>query len=183
VLQCLSPGERSKKSFYDDNENNTFGVVDKKEGTYNPKSDFAFTISHFVRRPCKRYFKAWEHHSFTAILMLGAGAMSLHYLTILENNKNCPVAVAYGPSGTAKTTGLFAALSIIGAHEHNFYSRGTKESYVSILSKQTVPIGLDDPQSSKNVSELLMDLFGGAKSTLFFSGYGQRSRTSFSKHP
>ncbi|CAB3977626.1 Hypothetical predicted protein [Paramuricea clavata] len=111
-----------------------------------------------------KLFPLLEHNAFSAILMLDAGAMSWHYLTILENNKNCPVAVAYGPSGTGKTTGLFAALSIIGAHEPNFYSRGTKESYISILSKQTVPIGLDDPQSSKNVSELLIDLFGGAMS-------------------
>lgn len=52
MLQCLSPGERSKKSsFYDDNENNTFGVMDKKEGTYNPKSDFAFTFSMCAKSP------------------------------------------------------------------------------------------------------------------------------------
>ena len=48
-----------------------------------------------------------------------------------------------------------------------FHSRGTKESFVSILARQTVPIGLDDPQSVKNISELcsLIDLFGGAKNT------------------
>ena len=38
-----------------------------------------------------------------------------------------------------------------------FYSRGTKESFLSILARQTVPIGLDDPQSVKNISELLIN--------------------------
>ena len=41
--------------------------------------------------------------------------------------------------------------------KNNFYSRGTKESFVSILARQTVPIGLDDPQSVKNISELLIN--------------------------
>ena len=53
------------------------------------------------------------------------------------------------------------------AKKKPFYSRGTKESFVSILAWQTVPIGLDDPQSVKNISELLkiIDLFRGAKNT------------------
>ena len=42
--------------------------------------------------------------------------------------------------------------------KNNFYSRGTKESFVSILARQTVPIGLDDPQSVKNISEVLINL-------------------------
>ena len=48
-----------------------------------------------------------------------------------------------------------------------FYSRRTKESFVSILARQTAPIGLDDPQSVKNISAScsLIDLFGGAKNT------------------
>ena len=35
------------------------------------------------------------------------------------------------------------------------------------MARQTVPIGLDDPQSVKNISELLkiIDLFRGAKNT------------------
>ena len=33
------------------------------------------------------------------------------------------------------------------------------------MARQTVPIGLDDPQSVKKISELLIDLFGGAKNT------------------
>ena len=93
--------------------------------------------------------------------------MSFHYRTILETNFNCPVTVAHGPSGTGKTTALLSALSLFGGqkNKNNFYSRGTKESFVSILARQTVPIGLDDPQSVKKISELLIDLFGGAKNT------------------
>ena len=33
------------------------------------------------------------------------------------------------------------------------------------MARQTVPVGLDDPHLVKNTSELLIDLFGGAKNT------------------
>ena len=108
-----------------------------------------------------------EHNTISSLFLLGASAMSFHYCTILERNLNCPrpVTVAHGPSGTGKTTALPSALSLFGGQKNNFYSRGTKESLVSILARQTVPIGLDDPQSVKNISDLLIDLFGGAKNT------------------
>ena len=65
--------------------------------------------------------------------------------------------VVYGPSGKGKTTALLSELSLFGGQKNNFYSRGTKESFVSILARQTVPIGLDDPQSVKNISKLLIN--------------------------
>ena len=110
-------------------------------------------------------FPVMEHNAISSLFLLGASAMSFHYRTILETNLNCPVTVAHGPSGTGKTTALLSALSLFGGQKNNFYSRRTKESFVSILARQTVPIGLDDPQSVKNISELLIDLFGGAKNT------------------
>ena len=84
--------------------------------------------------------------------------MSFHYRTILETNLNCPVTGAHGPSSKGKTTALLSELSLFGGQKNNFYSRGTKESFVSILARQTVPIGLDDPQSVKNISEVLINL-------------------------
>ena len=70
---------------------------------------------------------------------------------------NCSVTVDHGLSGKGKTTALLSELSLFGGQKNNFYSRGTKESFVSILARQTVPIGLDDPQSMKNISELLVN--------------------------
>ena len=101
--------------------------------------------------------------------------MSFHYLTILETNRWATVTEQFkawtvlwhGPNGKGKTTALLSELSLFGGQKKPFYSRGTKESFVSILARQTVPIGLDDPQSVKNISELLkiIDLFRGAKNT------------------
>ena len=65
--------------------------------------------------------------------------------------------VVYGPSGKGKTTALLSELSLFGGQKNPFYSRGTKESFISILARQTVPIGLDDPQSVKNISKLLIN--------------------------
>ena len=89
-----------------------------------------------------------------------------HYQRTVQG-LNYSVTVAHGPSGKGKTTALLSELSLFGGQEKPFYSRGTKESFVSILARQTVPIGLDDPQSVKNISELLkiIDLFRGAKNT------------------
>ena len=70
---------------------------------------------------------------------------------------NCSVTVAHGQDGKGKTTALLSELSLFGGQKKPFYSRGTKESFVSILARQTVPIGLDDPQSLKNISELLIN--------------------------
>ena len=47
-----------------------------------------------------------EHNFFAALLLLGACVMSLHYGTILDKYLNCPVPIAFGPSGTGKTTAL-----------------------------------------------------------------------------
>ena len=67
----------------------------------------------------------------------------------------------------AKPLLFFQNFHFLEAKKKPFYSRGTKESFVSILARQTVPIGSDDPQSVKNISELLkiIDLFRGAKNT------------------
>ena len=46
------------------------------------------------------------HNFFPGMLLLGACTMSLHYGVILEKYLNCPVPIAFGDSGTGKTTAL-----------------------------------------------------------------------------
>ena len=43
-----------------------------------------------------------QHNIYPCVLLLGAAAMSLHYETILSKYQNCPIPLAFGPSGTGK---------------------------------------------------------------------------------
>jgi len=105
-----------------------------------------------------------KHNFFPGMLVLGACAMSLHYEAILSKFLNCPVAVAFGPSGTGKTTALRGGLAIVGAYPNRFFSRGTKEKYLELCCESTIPIGIDDPSVQKDIDSLILDLFNGAKS-------------------
>ena len=70
---------------------------------------------------------------------------------------NCSVTVAHGLSSKGKNSALLSELSLFGGPKKSFYSRGTKESFVSFLARLTVPISLDDSQSVKSISELLIN--------------------------
>ena len=105
-----------------------------------------------------------SHNIYPTLMLMGAAAMSLHYQTILSKYQSCPIPIAFGPSGTGKTTALRCALSIIGAHPHRFYSRATLEKLLDISSKSSFPIGIDDPSFQKHIDNLCIDLFNGARS-------------------
>lgn len=61
--------------------------------------------------------------------------------------KFCPVPLAFGPSGTGKTTSLLCALSLFGGTANRFYSMVTKEKIIDLGCTCGVPFGVDDPQS------------------------------------
>jgi len=106
------------------------------------------------------------HHNFyPSVLALGATAMALHYTTILQRNHHCHIPFLTGESGTGKTTALRSGLSLIGAHEKRFFSRGTKEKYSLHCCECSIPIGCDDPVSEANTGQLVVDLYNGAKFT------------------
>ena len=43
------------------------------------------------------------HKFYPALLVLGSGAMALHYQTVLNKFLFCPVLLAFGNAGTGKT--------------------------------------------------------------------------------
>lgn len=104
------------------------------------------------------------HNLYPTLLLMGSAAMSLHYETIMSKYQNCPIPLAFGASGTGKTTALRCALSIVGAHPNRFFSRATLEKLMDVCSKSSVPIGVDDPSFQKNIDSLCIDLFNGANS-------------------
>jgi len=110
--------------------------------------------------------KVIMHHNFyPAILALGATAMALHYSTIIQRNHHCHIPFLTGPSGTGKTTALRSGLSLLGAHEQRFFSRGTTEKYSIHCCESSFPIGCDDPLSEVQTGQLVVDLYNGAKVT------------------
>ena len=104
------------------------------------------------------------HKFVPGMLVLGACTMALHYQVILGKYLNCPVAIAFGNSGTGKTTALRCGLALVGSYPNRFFSRGTKEKYFELCCDSTVPIGIDDPSFQKDIDTLCIDLFNGAKS-------------------
>ena len=119
-----------------------------------------------------------QHNFLPGMMVLGACAMVLHYEAILDRYLNYPVAIAFGQSGTGKTTALRCGLSMLGAYPNRFFSRGTKEKYLELCSESTIPIGIDDPSVQKDVDSLCLDLFNGAKSGSIKRGERRPSTTA-----
>ena len=70
-----------------------------------------------------------EHNFFPSLLVLGSCVMALHYHSILSKFLFCPVPLAFGESGTGKTSALRCGLAIIAAYPSRFFSKATIEKY------------------------------------------------------
>ena len=69
--------------------------------------------------------------------------MSLHYQTFTEKAKRCPITIAYGSSGTGKTTALHCGLGLLGADFHKVSLAKAFE----LCSITSIPMGYDDPDT------------------------------------
>jgi hypothetical protein len=98
------------------------------------------------------------------LLGVGAGVSVLHFSQLIDKRGFCHIPLIHGPPQTGKTT-LEIALSAFGCHKATF-SRGTKEAYVKKCSTSTFYVGCDDPLSELATSQLMVELFNGAKVTL-----------------
>lgn len=101
------------------------------------------------------------HNFHSALLLLASGAMALHYKTILSKFLFCPIPLAFGPSGTGKTTALKCSLGMLG-NSKRFYSKATIAKYTQLCSSSCIPLGIDDPKSQAAISDLTIALFNGA---------------------
>jgi len=99
-----------------------------------------------------------------AVMTISSVILALHYQSMLKKLKFCPIPLAFGESGTGKTTALLCGLGLLGMQDFRFYSKVTKEKILQLLCSSGVPLGVDDPQSKGDISRLLIDLFNGAKS-------------------
>ena len=96
--------------------------------------------------------------------------MVLHYQAFIKKMKSCPVPIAYGPSGTGKTTALHSGLSLLGADDLRFFRHLSPAKAMQLCSITNIPLGLDDPDTKSSFCSLIMDLFNGAKKGTLTSG-------------
>jgi hypothetical protein len=104
-----------------------------------------------------------KQNFFPTLMVMGACAMAMHYHTILKKFLFCPVPIAFGNSGTGKTTALRCGLAMCGVYPTRFYSKASLEKYNDLCSDSHLPLGIDDPRSRAAISDLTMALFNGAK--------------------
>ena len=65
-------------------------------------------------------------HIFYATLpLIGSAAFVLHYQDFIEQLRYCPIPLAFGVSGTGKSTALECALGLFGARDSRLYNKVT----------------------------------------------------------
>ena len=89
--------------------------------------------------------------------------MVLHYQSFIKKAKNCPVTLAYGSSGTGKTTAIHCGLGLLGADEFRFFRKVTPAKAFELCSVTSIPMGYDDPDTKHGFSSLIIDLFHGMR--------------------
>ena len=96
--------------------------------------------------------------------------MALHYQSFIQMTKNCPVTLAYGSSGTGKTTAIHCGLGLMGADDFRFFHNLSPAKAFELCSVTSIPLGYDDPDSKHGFSTLIMDLFNGASKATIRAG-------------
>lgn len=103
-----------------------------------------------------------QHNFIPCILTMASGILVLHYRLLQNKLTFCPVPLAFGSSGTGKTTALKCALGMLGVASNRLYCDVTKEKIIDLCCSSGVPLGVDDPQSKGNISNLIISLYNGA---------------------
>ena len=107
--------------------------------------------------------ESMKHNFLPCVTTIGGTVMALHFETFIENLKSCPILLAYGQSGSGKTTALSCALSLLGADNLTFFRDISPAKIMQLCSVTNIPLGLDDPDTKGGFSKIIMDLFNGAK--------------------
>ena len=115
--------------------------------------------------------KCLEHNFLSAVLFMGAGAMIFHYCKILELFKFCPQIMAVGPPSTGKTISLQASLALFGANNSkNHYNSCSKAYCLQRCAMSTIPFGIDDPNCTADISDIILCLYNGTISANIAQG-------------
>lgn len=116
------------------------------------------------------------HNFYSTLLLIGSAAFVLHYQNLIEQLRYCPIPLAFGVSGTGKTTALECALSLFGARDSRLYSKVTRAKKFDLCCECSgIPLGVDDPHSKSDINKLLVDLYNGKKGATMAKGDRQPS--------
>ena len=81
--------------------------------------------------------------------------MALHYQSFISKLKYCPIVIAYGKSGTGKTTAVLIGLGLLGADEIRFFRKITPAKVSQLCSLSSIPLVVDDPDANAGFSSLI----------------------------
>lgn len=116
---------------------------------------------------------------YPAVLLIGAASFVLHYESVIKCFRYCPIPLAFGESGTGKTTALESAMSLLGALRTRVYSKVTREKTFDLCCDcEGIPLGVDDPNSKSDINKLLVDLYNGKKGATVTKGERQPTSTA-----
>ena len=90
-------------------------------------------------------FAYMQHNFMPCVLTISSVVLTLCYQMMLKKLKFCLIPLAFGQSGTGKTSALHCGLSLLGSHESHFFSKVTKEKILQMACFSGVPLGVDDP--------------------------------------
>ena len=62
-----------------------------------------------------------KHNFFLCVFTMAGTVMALYYQTFIEKLRSCPIKLAYGQSGTGKTTAVHYGLGLMGVHNLWFF--------------------------------------------------------------
>ena len=137
--------------------------------------DLPLTVNHLYPL-LNALYTYMGNNFFPALLVIGATAFVLQYQEVIKRFRYCPVPLAFGESGTGKTTALESAMSLLGAQER-VYSKVTREKIFDLCCDcGGIPVGVDDPHNKSDINKLLVELYNGKKSATV--GKGERMPTS-----
>ena len=120
--------------------------------------------------------EAVGNNFIAAFTILGAGAMGMHYESVIAKYGMCPTPVAIGPKNTGKSTATKTLLNLLGTPQ--FFIRDFTAAAPSALnSKTTFPTVFDDPSDLAKVKALIDDSFnqggqGTSKTTIMSRSLG-----------
>ena len=71
--------------------------------------------------------------------------------------------LAYGSSGTGKTTAICCGLGLLGADDFRFFHQVSPAKAFELCSIMSIPMGYDDPDTKHGFSSLIIDLYHGLR--------------------
>lgn len=105
--------------------------------------------------------KCYINNFPSALMVLGAQVLNVHYEKILPLSRGIPIGMLFGDVQTGKTKILEAALSLLGTQNTHMLKKCSDNNFLKMCSQTTLGVVLDDLTDYKGILEKIMLLFDG----------------------